>query len=695
MVPPKHRPDALRGIVRWLVVLAVSLPATLAPAQEGLELEPLEVRAARATVALSELPAAVTVIDGEALRRGRDIVTLADALQLVPGLFVQNAGNFAQDARIALRGFGARASFGIRGVAIIVDGIPVTLPDGQAQVDAIDLGDVERIEILRGPVSALYGNAAGGVIRITTRGPQPGGTAHARQAFGSHGRSNSRAGVSAGSETLAWSLDAARFEQDGFRRHAEVLQRRVGSRLDWTPGPDTRWTASVGWFDAPEELDAGGVTAEQAARMPRAARDANVAFDAGESLEQWRAGTTLEHEFDAQRRIALTAFGLERDFENRLPFRDGGQVEFDRRFAGLDARYEQGLALTSRSVVLTAGIDLRHQRDDRRRYDNLSGRRGALVLEQRERVRSAGVYGQARIELAAAWTAMVGLRLDRVILDVDDRFVADGDQSGDRTWEEASPMAGLVWRPRPGLALFANLGTAFQTPTTTELANPEDPGSGGGFNRDLDPQRARSLELGARGSFDGGRWEVAAFRADIDDAITSFEVPGFSGTGRDFFRNAGRSTREGVEAMLVATPSDGLELRAGAAWSDFRFDRFVTPDGDFSGNRLPGVPELRGFTDLSWQGPAGLFAGLTVTARDEIVADNANTASAPGTALVDLRAGREWAFGVGRLGLQAGVENLFDRRSIDNVRVNAFGGRYFEPAPGRTVHVALSWRHGD
>jgi len=670
------------------------VPALAANAQTA-ELAPIEVTATRTALTLPEVSAAVTVLDGDDLARGRALTSLVELLDQVPGLYVQNAGNAAQDARLALRGFGARSSFGIRGVAIVVDGIPQTLPDGQSQVDSIDLDAIERIEILRGPASVLYGNAAGGVILITTRQPDGRGSATVGQTVGSYGLVDTRLSLSGGNDRLGVRFSASRFDQDGFRRHSAVRQYRAQTTLAWAPSERTRVTGVAGYFETPEEQDPGAVTAALARTSPRAARPANVQFDAGESLEQWRFGAGVEHAVDARQRVRLSGFGFLRDFENRLPFASGGQVAFERTFTGLDGQYEIDADWGGIPQRLTTGFDYRRQDDDRLRFDNLQGIRGDRVLDQNEQVDALGLYAQHRIRLAPDWTLRLGVRFDEVRLDVDDRLLVDGDDSGRRTWRETSPGAGLVWSASSALSIYASAGTAFQTPTTTELANPEDPGAGGGFNRALDPQTARSYELGLRGAVGTGiRYEASVFRARIDNAITSFEVPEFSGSGRDFFRNAGRSTRNGLELAASARLGEDWRLRGGYTYSDFEFDRFSAPDGDFSGNRLPGVPRHYAFGALDWSGPAGFYAGLDLRAASEVIADNANTAASPDYVVVDAHVGRNFSAGRLDLDLSAGLGNLFDERYIDNVRVNAFGGRYFEPAPGTTFHVGLEarWR---
>lgn len=677
----------IRPCISAQLLLLMALPLA---AQPPAELEPIEIEATRSPMQLAEVPAAITVIDGETLRQGRGATSLAEVLNSVPGLFIQNATNFAQDARIALRGFGAQSAFGIRGVAILVDGIPQTLPDGQAQVDAIDLNEIERIEILRGPASALYGNAAGGVILITTRRAVEGSRVSARQTVGSFGRSDSRASAAVGGEQLGLRLSLGRFEQDGFRDHSRVEQRRANLRLDWQPQPATRIDASLGWFDAPEEQDPGALNAAAAAVTPRAANPGNVRFDAGETLQQWRFGARVEYRLNQQQRLRLAGFLFEREFSNLLPFRNGGQVAFDRQFSGLDLAHEADLSLMGQTLRWAWGADWRLQNDERERFDNLDGRRGDRVLQQRERVEARALWAQARLDLTTSWALTAGLRHDRIELDVTDRLLAGGDDSGTRQWNETSPWIGLAWRPGANWTVFTNYGHAFQTPTTTELANPDNPAAGGGFNRALGPETADNLELGFRYQAAGRlSIEASAFRIEVDDAIASFEVPEFSGSGRDFFTNAGRSTRRGLEAAADWRLSANFSLNAAWTGSDFEFDRFETADGDFSGKRLPGVPKYRSSLGLAWADARGFDARLDLHRVGGFYADNGNSARVESRTEVRLMVAQSIRLGATRLRLAGGIENLLDQRYPDNVRINAFGGRFFEPAPDRSYWLSL------
>src|ERR687894_1983736 len=153
-----------------LVGASLALVAPLAPAQD----DAVVVTATRAPRPSLEVPASVERIYGDEIREGRPQVNLSESLGRVPGITVQNRQNYAQDLQISSRGFGARSTFGVRGIRLIADGIPATMPDGQGQAATFALGSAERIEVLRGPFSSLYGNAAGGVILVDTQdGPDP------------------------------------------------------------------------------------------------------------------------------------------------------------------------------------------------------------------------------------------------------------------------------------------------------------------------------------------------------------------------------------------------------------------------------------------------------------------------------------------------------------------------------------------
>ena len=344
--------------------------------------------------------------------------------------------------------------------------------------------------------------------------------------------------------------------------------------------------------------------------------------------------------------------------------------------------------LAGRRNRLVAGIDYDLQRDDRQRFDNLEGVRGARTLAQDERVSSLGLYLQNEIGLAERARLTLGLRHDDLEFEVDDRFLADGDDSGRERLDQLSPMAGLSFDWNDSTRLYANIATAFESPTTTEFANP----AGGGFNPDLDAQQATSFELGFKRRGQGQELEIAVFHIDVEDELIPFEDP--AQPGRTFFENAGASERDGIEIGYARLLATGLQLNAAWTWSDFVFTDFTADDGEsFDGKRIPGIPRQVGHLGLDWIGRAGYRLAWELNYVGEIQADNANRIEVDPYTVSNLRAGYETRLRRWQGEVFAGINNLFDEEYFGNIRINAFGGRYFEPAPARNVYVGIALRH--
>ena len=653
-----------------------------AGAEDGGRLDEIVVTATRSEASVRDVARSISLIDRERIQNATQQLGIDEVLAGVPGLYMQNRYNFSQDLSISMRGFGARSSFGIRGIRVFVDGIPETLPDGQAQVDSIDLGSAERIEVLRGPASTLYGNASGGVIAIETESGQRPPFVEAGIATGELGFR--RYGVKAGGMlgTADYLVNVSRQEIDGYRDHSYAEGTLVNARVAVPLGANDRLTFAFNHTDQPLAQDPGALDAATAAANPRAAHAPNVLFDAGEGLSQQRLGAVYQRQL-ASGELLLRNYYVWRDFENRLPFVAGGAVHLDRFFWGAGLQYTLTAPLPD-GFGLTIGLDHDRQDDDRRRFDNEQGAQGALVFDQAERVAATGVYAIARYEPDAPWQLSAGLRYDRVTFDIGDRFLVDGNDSGRIEFDQVSPSVGASLE-LGNHVLFASLASSFETPTTTELANPS---GAGGFNPALEPQRADNFELGLKGERGGLYYELAAFYIELTDELVPFELPGFP--GRTFFANAGESQRKGLESALSWRGPSGLGVEASWTWSDFTFERFTDASGTaFDGKRLPGVPRHFGFLGLSWESPAGIHARLEARYSGEFHADNANAVEVDSYTVTSFRASRELDYGPWRVRPYVGVNNVFDERYPSHVRANAFAGRYFEPAPGRNAYAGL------
>lgn len=652
-----------------------------------------EIRATRLPALTGESVLPVTSLGREQLRAAQAQLSLAESLGYVPGVFTMNDANFSQDLRISIRGFGARAGFGIRGIKILLDGIPESAPDGQAQVDNLDLAAVSRLEVLRGASGGLWGNASGGVLSLRTEDPPAENGQYfvqTRFAAGSFGFQQLHLKTGARQGKFGYTGSISRQQLDGYRHQAALRAALVNAKLVWTPDSSSTVQVLLNYTDSPRADDPGGLTAAQADSVPRAANAANVRFRAGESLKQGRAALMYVKQFGQRQTLRLRGYAAGRDFENRLPFQNGGQVAFQRFFAGGGGQYEW--VAPTLPLRLGAGFDFDRQADQRQRFQNNDGQRGEQNLDQTEIFTGAGVYALAHWT-PGRWTFSGGLRYDAVRLRADDYFPSDGDQSGNEQFRRASPWAGLLLRLRPRLRWFANATTNFETPTLTELSN--NPAGAGGFSTELGPQRTLSLETGLRGRNEKGRlqWELALFRARTRDELTPYEIAGQP--GRTYYRNAGVAIRQGAETSVQWVPVSGLALLAAYSFSDFFFDTYETPAGDFSGNRLPVLPRHHGQAELRWNHSSGLFAIATVRITGEMFADDANTARIDPVTWLKARAG--WRRNFGRLSLEVfgGMDNLADTRYFNNVRPNAAVGRYFEPGAGRTWLGGVSIRYGN
>lgn len=655
------------------------------PADTVITIAPLEVEVLRSLGEGARTPYAVAGLGPADLSPDRPSAFLADAISAIPGLEIQNRFNFAVGERLSVRGFGARAQFGVRGLRVFLDGVPATMPDGQTTLDHVNPQAMERAELLRGPGAALYGNGAGGVLLLRSRRPEPGGRLTFWSQAGSYGFLQLSGAAERATENSASRVQITRMGYDNFR----------GLEAGGTYGEAERWTATASHqmelgggelriSAAAVDLDAEnpGSLPEEALEDPtRPAWGFNVARGTGKEVQQFQLGAAWERQGESlETRAAL--WGLSRDVNNPIPTAiiDLGRTALGGRVA---------LGGSSGPLRWDAGVDLETQMDDRQNFTNEgAAEAGEQTLAQDETVNALGVFA------AAAFTRDIfnvhaALRYDRFGFEADDRLVGPGDpdESGSRTMD--------AWNPSVGAALdfgavksFASVSTFLQTPTTSELANRPD--GAGGFNPDLEPTRGWTSELGIRGNLAGGvGWELVGFYTSLRDELVPFEVP--SDPGRSFFRNVGESSHQGLEAALRFSFEAGLTGRLAYTWVDARFE-----SGDFDGNQIPGrAPHL---LDVQAEQRFGQgFLGLRTRWTGAIPVDDENTAEAEGYVLVDVRAGMNgFQIGTTRVTPWVSVQNLFDEVYVSSVAVNAFGSRFFEPGPDRTfqagVEVGLDWR---
>ncbi|MFQ5447535.1 MAG: TonB-dependent receptor family protein [Saprospiraceae bacterium] len=684
------RPLNATFLFSFLAVSAILDAQTSPDTLRFADLSPVTVTAYRLEQTDIETPLALTTIGEYRLQHGQQQLALDEALAAVPGVHVQNAGNFAQDLRVSIRGFGARSAFGIRGIKILMDGFPESTPDGQAQVDNIDPAAITAANVIRGAASGLYGNASGGYINFNTLKFTGKNFTELGARWGSYGFQKYSARTVGGKPgKLRYNVTGALTETDGFREHSTMKNYLVNSGLYLPLDDASHLVVALNFVSSPIAQDAGGVGLEQATQQPRQARDKNLLFEAGEKLWQGRLGLAYTRQLRNAQKLTARLYHTHREFSNKLPFENGGQVQLTRGFSGASLNFSKKKRVWGIPVESSAGAEVEWQSDDRQRYNNLTGQRGPQSLNQKERFFILGVHLTQRWPVTKRLHISPGLRFDVLGISVGDRFMADGNDSGERHFTRVSPIAGVVYAVSKTQHLYANFSTNFETPALSELsANP----AGGGFNPNLLPQKARSVELGFKGLsvHEKFRYELAVFHIELQDELIPFELENFP--GRAFYRNAASSARTGVEAGLGTFLGHGFYTYINYTYSHFAFSNYRTGTEVFDGNAVPGIPRHLAYAELRYFKTTGFYGSFTAQYIGTQPANDANDTFTDAYILTNMR----WGFVVKRRRMEwepfFGVNNLFDTRYFSNIRINAFGGRYYEAAPGIHVFGGLKWR---
>ena len=688
-----------------LAILALTPSVVSAQDSARTALPPVRVTATReGPRAPIELPYAVTLTRPDSLAALKRL-GIDELLFAVPGVSLANRQNPAQDPRVSIRGFGARSAFGVRGVRVLQDGVPLTLPDGQTPVDALDLEGADRVEVVRGSASSLYGNAAGGVIDVRSATPPFTSAApFARIVGGADAPTVSAAGASGTIERVGYTSSITRVNGRGYRDYSDQRATRGAVRLLLAPTDGgTRVTLAARVSDVSNAESPGALTQAQLDANPRLADPFSMRKHAGKIVRQSDLSLTLGHALGAGGALDAVVYGGVRTLANPLTF---ATVDVDRSSGGASLRLSDITTLGARATRLAAGADVQWQHDDRLESENCidatatsatcptgATLRGALRKDQRELVTSVGPFVRGELAVAPTLLASAGVRADAVRFQVKDRLVTstNPDDSGDRTLHAVSPSAGLVWRAAPLTSAYATVSTSFETPTTTELGNKPD--GSAGINPDLQPQRTVALELGTKGLVPALalRWDVAVFEARARDELVPFDIPG--GNGRRYFRNAGRTLRRGGEVGLQAE-AGAFTLQTAYTYSRFHYVDYTVGTTSYAGRRIPGVPEHVLASTLSLrQGTATLSATADVATAMDV--DDANSAQAPGRTILGVAVSNTMQLGGVRIAPLVALQNLGGVRSVGSVSVNATGGKFFEPAPGRVLLVRLAVGRSD
>lgn len=655
-----------------------------------------------------DLPAAISVLNAQHIREGHTRVNASEALAAVPGVVAQNRQNYAQDLQISARGFGARSAFGVRGVRLVTDGIPASMPDGQGQAATFNLDMAERIEVLRGPYSAIYGNHAGGVIQLFTRDGEGAPTVEASFAAGSDGLRKTDLNAQGSAAGIGYVLDASHFDTEGYRDHSAARRDQAMAKLTMQPVPGAKLSLVANGLRQNDTQDPLGVTWTTWQRDPRAgeidAGDTQVPkrtlaerYNTRKSIDHQQGGASWDQRFD-EGRLHVSLWGGNRRVTQFQAFskifqapasHSGGVIDFDRDFYGTDINWQDMRNVAGGRLTTTLGLEYGRSTDDRKGYENfignMLGAQGKLRRDEQDVVSSSDPYLQTEWQ-GERWQFTAGLRHSRMRVSVDDHFLGNGNDSGALRYRRSTPLLGVLYKLSPDLNLYATAARGFEAPTLNELFYS---GTGAGFNFNLRPARSAHLEAGIKARAGYTRIDAALFQVRTSDEL----VVDASSGGRTSYRNASETLRQGAELSLDSKLGAGFGTRVAATVLKATYEK---PFGNVrEGARLPGVPRASLFAELAWKSTGErVTAALESLSVARVYAEDANAdAPAPGYCILNARLAAKHSVGGWRISEFARLNNLADRRYIGSVIVGDTNKRYYEAAPGRNWMMGISARY--
>lgn len=696
--------------MKIIAITHATLPFLLLPAAcgyaFGAEEQTLIVSATPQTVSELDTPAAVSVVTGEEMRHAAPRVNLSESLTGVPGLQIQNRQNYAQDLQLSMRGFGSRSTYGVRGIRMYVDGIPATMPDGQGQTSNIDLNSVESVEVLRGPFSALYGNASGGVVNVATETGQQPTTIEASSYYGSYGswRYGLKATGATGDGTQAGDVDytvsSTRFITSGYRDHSGARKNLANAKLGVRIDDVSKLSLIFNSVDIKAD-DPGGLTEQEWKQDPHQAPRADQ-YNTRKTIKQTQAGLRYERQLSEQDDLSVMMYAGERETTQYQsiprapqlnPTHAGGVIDLSRHYQGIDTRWtHRGELLVP--VTITTGLNYENMSEDRKGFENFVmdngtpsyGQKGNLRRNERNLMWNADPYMQSRWQLTDKLSLDAGVRYSSVWFDSNDHYVTatNGDDSGEASYHEWLPAGALKYAVTDAWNVYAAAGRGFETPTINELSYRANNQSGLNFN--LQPSTNDTYEIGSKTRVGNGLFTAALFQTMTDNEI----VTDTSSGGRTTYKNAGKTRRQGAELSLDQQFASDWRMKMAWTYLDATYRTNVCGDESCNGNRMPGIARNMGFASLGYVPESGWYAGADVRYMSDIEANDENTAKAPSYTTVGLNTGYKFNYNNWMLDVFGRVDNLFDKEYVGSVIVNESNGRYYEPAPGRNYGVGLS-----
>ncbi len=700
--------------VLWgtLILPCVSADVPAGPATEAADLSVVVVTATRSAESSLQLPVSIDRVERPSIQQGQLAENLSESLVQVPGVAAENRQNYAQDVQLSIRGFGARSSFGVRGVRLYADGIPGTMPDGQGQVSQFDLASTDHIEVLRGPFSALYGNSSGGVIALFTEDGPAGFEARAAVVEGAFNQQKYAVTLGGTDAALNYLIDAAHFETDGFREHSAAQRNNFNSKLRLQLDSGAKVTLVANAVETPYVQDPLGLTRSQLAADPQQAGSNATTYDTRKNLSQEQLGLIYEQNLASDLLLTATLYAGHRattqyqailKSAQTVATSPGGVIDLSRVFAGADVHASQQLGLAGTSMKLVYGASYDALDEARLGFLNFVGDTlgvaGALRRDQNNRVHDLDEYLQAEWVPASRWRLLAGMRHSAVdVSSLDYLAAASSGAVSAVHYQATDPVAGISFLAQPDLALYVAYGRGFETPTLNDLAYRSVDGNPPGLNLGLQPARSDNYEAGIKHAVAGFALRMAAFYTDTRNELAVQQNSG----GRTVYQNIPETQRRGLEASAQRDLGGGFHGQISYTWLRAQVTQSYetcvllpcVPETVSDGRRLPAVPENAVYAALKWRSaPRGLWATLEAVGRAQIYANDLNTAAAAGFWVENLQLGMEQRRPAWQWSESLRLDNLTNHRYVDSVIVNESNGRYFEPEPGRSLYLMFTVRH--
>jgi iron complex outermembrane receptor protein len=680
-----------------LIVLSFFI-TSFAFADDITTLSPTVVTATKMEAKSFDLPVSIDVVGKDVLQDGKVGASISEVSQRIPGVVINNRNNYAQELAISSRGFGARSAFGVKGVRLYIDGIPLNTADGQGASGSITFDSLDRIEFMRGPFSALYGNSSGGVVQAFTRDGAKDPTLTGSFSYGKWDTFRESSTFEGQAGNLNYIVSASEITSDGYRDFSKFKKDNLNSKFTYQINPDTNATVLLNYNNKPYTLDPQSLNPSQYLANPKQFQCSSATTCSSTKQtrlfrQQTYTGFILDHNLSEKQSIKLTSYFGIRD---NLQYLTTSASEINRNYGGVDFRWNFKDTLFSKPFNVTAGLNYDAMEDARKRYSVSNGNKSAYTRNETQKAYNFDQYAQASFEPTEQLLLIAGIRHSKITFNTKDIYGGATDDSGIQVFTNTSPVFGATFKVNSQLNIYANYGRGFETPTFAEMGY-RDVDTGAGPNLSMAPSRSKNYEIGAKAFItDNTRINVALFKIDTKNEIIAYNYS--SANVFTSYASVAQTERKGIELSLDSRLPYNFNLYGAYSIMDAEFrNTFDEKNASTSavtvypGMNIPATYKNTGFAELSWKYPAYGFSTATevVYFSDTYAYDTNNVAYRPGAyTIANIRGSLEQKVDRWTIKEFIRIDNIFDRTYVANVKVNTTTP--FEPGLDRNYTLGLS-----